>query len=114
MSPANPTGVTMDREELAAVSDICRAHGLPLISDEIYHGLEDGDGFGETLADARDAIVVNSFSKFFAMTGWRIGWIIAPAARMPLIERLSMNLYLSPPTLSQIAAEAALFRYGGL
>jgi aspartate/methionine/tyrosine aminotransferase len=108
MSPANPTGVTMRRSEIEAIAAFCRDKRIPLISDEIYHGLTFGTEATSALESSEDVIIVNSFSKYHAMTGWRIGWLIVPQTRIEAIERLSMNLYLSPPTLSQIAAEAAL------
>jgi aspartate/methionine/tyrosine aminotransferase len=107
MSPANPTGVMMRREEIESLSAFCDDRRIPLISDEIYHGLtyacEDVTSFGM----GKDVLIVNSFSKYFAMTGWRIGWLVASPGRIEAIQRLAMNLYLSPPTLSQVAAEAA-------
>jgi aspartate/methionine/tyrosine aminotransferase len=108
MSPANPTGVTMRRQELEAVAGYCAERGIPLISDEIYHGLAFDREAVSAFGMIEDAIVINSFSKFHAMTGWRVGWMIVPEARLEAVERLSMNLYLSPPTLGQIAAIAAL------
>jgi aspartate/methionine/tyrosine aminotransferase len=108
MSPANPTGVTMRRSDIAPIANFCRERAIPLISDEIYHGLTHDIEGVSALECADDVIVVNSFSKYHAMTGWRVGWLVAPENRLPAIERLSMNLYLCPPTLSQIAAEAAL------
>lgn len=105
-SPSNPTGSMLDRRALSALVDYCRARGIRLVSDEIYHGIVYG---GETVsAAALDpmAIVVNSFSKYFSMTGWRLGWMLVPEDLARSIECLAQNLYISPPTLPQIAAEA--------
>src|SRR6185436_6100705 len=82
-------------------------NGLWLISDEIYHGRTYGMGEETALAHSGDAVVVNSFSKYFSMTGWRIGWLVVPPALVRPIERLAQNLYISPPTVSQIAALGA-------
>ncbi len=108
MSPANPTGVTMERGEIEAIAAFCEARRIPLIADEIYHGLTFGADEVCAFDGQRDVIVVNSFSKFHAMTGWRVGWLVLPAARREAVERLAMNLYLSPPAPGQAAAEAAL------
>ncbi len=106
-SPANPTGTMIDREDLEDLSDYCVARGIRLISDEIYHGI----GFGKTAVSALDvtddAIVVNSFSKYFCMTGWRLGWLVVPEPLLRPIECLAQNLFISAPTLSQLAACAA-------
>jgi aspartate/methionine/tyrosine aminotransferase len=107
MSPANPTGTMMTREALAGVAQTAHRHGLWLISDEIYHGLTYEEPAATALAFDDDAIVVNSFSKYYCMTGWRIGWLVVPPALVRPIERLAQNLYISPPFLSQVAAEAA-------
>jgi len=107
-SPANPTGAMLDAEGLKALSDACAALGLPLISDEIYHGLSYGEPCVTALASAPDAVIVNSFSKYWAMTGWRVGWIVAPESLMPALEKLSQNLFICPPAVAQEAALAAL------
>jgi aspartate/methionine/tyrosine aminotransferase len=107
MSPANPTGTMMTREALAGVAQTARRHGLWLISDEIYHGLTYEEPAATALAFDDEAIIVNSFSKYYCMTGWRIGWLVVPPALVRPIERLAQNLYISPPFLSQVAAEAA-------
>ncbi len=107
-SPANPTGAMLDREALAALSQACRDRGIPLISDEIYHGLSYGGPCASALEVDPDAIVINSFSKYWAMTGWRVGWLIAPPRLIPAIERLSQNLFICPPAMAQEAAIAAL------
>ena len=106
-SPNNPTGTMALGPRLADIAEACRRHRLWLISDEIYHGLE-YDAEAETaLAHSDQAIVVNSFSKYFSMTGWRVGWLVVPDALVRTIERLSQNLYISPPAISQVAAIGA-------
>jgi aspartate/methionine/tyrosine aminotransferase len=107
-SPANPTGAMLSRDELAAIAAAARANGAALISDEIYHGLTYERPATSALEVAPDAIIINSFSKYWAMTGWRVGWIVAPEALIGAIERLSQNLFVAPPTPSQAAALAAL------
>lgn len=107
MSPANPSGTMMDEAALAALAGICREIGVPFISDEIYHGLSYSAPARTALALEPDAIIVNSFSKYFCMTGWRVGWLIVPDILVRPIERLAQNLYISAPYLSQVAAEAA-------
>jgi len=107
MSPANPSGTVITE---AALRDLCattRALGLPLISDEIYHGLSYGLPTVTALQFDPDAVVINSFSKYHCMTGWRIGWMVVPEALVRPIERLAQNLYISAPYLSQVAALAA-------
>ncbi|MFC0219191.1 pyridoxal phosphate-dependent aminotransferase [Pseudochelatococcus lubricantis] len=107
MSPANPSGVTMKRETLAALAGACRRLGLWFVSDEIYHGLTYGVAAETALAFDDEAVIVNSFSKYYCMTGWRIGWLVLPERLVRGVERLAQNLYISPPYLSQVAAEAA-------
>ncbi len=107
-SPANPTGSALSLEELRALAAKARALNCALVSDEIYHGLSYGAPTPSALAVDDDVIVVNSFSKYWAMTGWRVGWIVAPEALIAPIERLAQNLTIGPPTPSQIAAAAAL------
>jgi aspartate/methionine/tyrosine aminotransferase len=107
MSPANPTGVMMDASHIAALAGQCAKLGLAFISDEIYHGLTYQAPAATALASAPNAIVVNSFSKYFCMTGWRIGWLVLPRHLTRTVERLAQNLFISPPYVSQIAAEAA-------
>jgi len=106
-SPANPTGTMVHRAEFQALSDYCRARGVRLISDEIYHGITYGIRAETALAFNDDAIVVNSFSKYFSMTGWRLGWMVVPESFLRAIECLAQNLYISPPTVSQHAGLAA-------
>jgi len=106
-SPNNPTGSMALSRRLAEIAEACRRHRLWLISDEIYHGLEYEAEAETALAHSDEAIVVNSFSKYFSMTGWRIGWLVVPEALVRPIERLSQNLYISPPAISQVAALGA-------
>jgi aspartate/methionine/tyrosine aminotransferase len=106
-SPANPTGTMLGAADLAALCEWCRAAGVRLVSDEIYHGITYGPAATTALAFGDDAIIVNSFSKYFSMTGWRLGWMIVPPDMVRAIECLAQNLFISPPTLSQHAAMAA-------
>jgi aspartate/methionine/tyrosine aminotransferase len=106
-SPANPTGTMLAPDALAALVRQCADLGLWFVSDEIYHGLTYGMPEACALQYGDDAIVINSFSKYYCMTGWRIGWMIVPERLLRPIECLAQNLYISPPTLSQIAAIAA-------
>lgn len=106
-SPSNPTGTMLGRAQLQALVDYCRAHDIRLISDEIYHGITFHHR-ADTAAELGDeVIVINSFSKYFSMTGWRLGWMVVPDDLMRPVESLAQNLFISPPTLSQIAAVAA-------
>ncbi|MHB9086232.1 MAG: pyridoxal phosphate-dependent aminotransferase [Thiobacillus sp.] len=105
-SPANPTGTSISSDELARIHDWCAAKGVALIVDEIYLALT-YDGSEHTAARWDDVFVVNSFSKYFQMTGWRLGWLTAPAWAMPNLERLAQNLFLAAPTPAQYAALAA-------
>ena len=107
MSPANPSGTMIGRDALAMLGETCRTHGLWFISDEIYHGLTYREPAATALAGDDDAVVINSFSKYYCMTGWRIGWMVVPERLVRPIERLAQNLYISPPYLSQVAALAA-------
>ena len=107
MSPANPSGTMIERAELAAIGAFCRREHLPFVSDEIYHRLTYGPDADTALASDDDAIVINSFSKYYCMTGWRIGWAVVPPHLVRPMERLAQNLYISPPYLSQVAALAA-------
>ena len=107
-SPANPSGTIIAAPELANIIDVCAKRKIWLISDEIYHGIAYGAKAETALAFSPDVVVINSFSKYFSMTGWRIGWMVVPEALVRPIERLAQNLYISPPTISQIAATAAL------
>ena len=106
-SPANPTGTMMTREALAELIAVAEDAGIRVISDEIYHGLDYAFA-AETAAKLSDRVVViNSFSKYFCMTGWRIGWMVLPEPLVRTVDRLHGNLAISVPTLAQIAAEAA-------
>lgn len=107
MSPANPTGVVMTPEAIADVAACCRKLGLWYISDEIYHGLTYETQATTALAADPDAIIVNSFSKYYCMTGWRVGWLVVPQRLVRTIERLQQNFSISVPYLSQVAGEAA-------
>lgn len=106
-SPANPTGTMAEPARLDAIAAACRERGTWLISDEIYHGLSYGLPARTALAASNDAIVINSFSKFFSMTGWRVGWMVVPERLVRTIERLAQNLYISPCGASQVAALGA-------
>ena len=107
-SPANPTGTVTSAAQLKAVYDYCEGHGIALISDEIYHGLTYGAEEASALTIGKQAVVINSFSKYYCMTGWRIGWMVLPEELVRPIECLAQSLYISAPELSQIAAIAAL------
>jgi len=106
-SPANPTGTMMPAAAIEALLAAAQAEGLRFISDEIYHGLDYAFAADTAARLSEDAIVINSFSKYFCMTGWRVGWMVVPPALVRPIDRLQGNLAISVPTLSQIAAEAA-------
>ncbi len=106
-SPSNPTGTMLSADELEALAGYCTARGIRLISDEIYHGITYGERAATALQFTERAVVVNSFSKYFSMTGWRLGWAILPEDMTRSVERLAQNLYISPPSLSQHAALAA-------
>ena len=107
MSPVNPTGTMMSAADLADVCQTCATLGIKFISDEIYHGLTYGAPAVTALAFSQDVVVVNSFSKYFCMTGWRIGWLVLPPELVRPVERLQQSLAISVPYLSQVAAEAA-------
>ena len=106
-SPANPTGTMLDRDALAQVVDYCAGQGIRLVSDEIYHGIAYRGAAETALRFTDDAVIVNSFSKYFSMTGWRIGWMVVPEDLGRPVECLAQNLFISPPTLAQHAAVAA-------
>ncbi len=106
-SPGNPAGTMLQPAELEALSRWCHAHGVRLVSDEIYHGLQHGVPLATATAFSPSAIVVNSFSKYFSMTGWRVGWSVLPEDLVRPVERLAQNLFISAPHVSQLAAEAA-------
>jgi aspartate/methionine/tyrosine aminotransferase len=106
-SPANPTGTMMTSPALADLIRSAEDAGIAVISDEIYHGLDYAFAAESAARLSDDVIIVNSFSKYFCMTGWRIGWMVVPPSLLRAVERLQQNLAISVPTLSQIAAEAA-------
>ena len=106
-SPNNPTGTMLSPERLADIIGVCRRHGLWFISDEIYHGLTWGVPQDTALRYSADAIVINSFSKYFSMTGWRVGWMVVPENLVRTVERLAQNLYICPPAIAQVAALGA-------
>jgi aspartate/methionine/tyrosine aminotransferase len=103
-SPANPTGTMLEPARMAELVAACRRNNVWFISDEIYHGLSYGLREQTALEYSDDAIVVNSFSKYFSMTGWRVGWLIVPPSIVRPLERLTQNLYISPPAVAQVAA----------
>jgi aspartate/methionine/tyrosine aminotransferase len=107
-SPSNPAGTMLDADELARLVSWCDGAGVRLVSDEIYHGLTYGTSVATAASLSDDAVVVNSFSKYWSMTGWRIGWLLAPQELVRPIERLGQNLVINAPTISQHAALAAL------
>jgi aspartate/methionine/tyrosine aminotransferase len=106
-SPANPTGTMLEPGRLAEIAAACSRNRVWLVSDEIYHGLTYGPKEETALAYSDQAIVINSFSKYFSMTGWRVGWLVVPEGLVRPIERLAQNLYISPPAVSQVAALAS-------
>jgi aspartate/methionine/tyrosine aminotransferase len=106
-SPCNPAGTMLHPGELAAIAGWCDANGVRLISDEIYHGLNYDSPIATAAAFSPHAIVVNSFSKYFSMTGWRVGWMVLPEDLIRPVECLTQNLFISAPYLSQVVAEAA-------
>jgi aspartate/methionine/tyrosine aminotransferase len=107
-SPANPTGTMLAAAELAAIAAVCRARGIRIISDEIYHGLTYGPPAHSMLEFDADAAVINSFSKYQSMPGWRLGWIVAPPGTADRLRAYVGSLYLTPPSLSQHAALVAI------
>jgi aspartate/methionine/tyrosine aminotransferase len=106
-SPCNPAGTMLHRDELAAIAVWCDRNGVRLISDEIYHGLNYDSPVASAAEFSSSAIVVNSFSKYFGMTGWRVGWMVLPEDLIRPVERLAQNMFISAPHISQVAAEAA-------
>lgn len=107
-SPGNPSGTMLTRAELAALYTSANDLGMSLVSDEIYHGLHYGERAVSALEIGDQAYVINSFSKYFSMTGWRLGWMVVPEAHIRTVERLAQNLFICPPHASQIAGLAAL------
>ncbi|MGZ5379111.1 MAG: pyridoxal phosphate-dependent aminotransferase [Mycobacterium sp.] len=107
-SPANPTGTVIPPEELAAIASWCASSGVRLISDEVYHGLVyEGAPATSAWQTSRESVVVNSFSKYYAMTGWRLGWLLVPKELQRAVDCLTGNFTICPPTLAQVAAVAA-------
>lgn len=106
-SPANPTGTIIAKEELAAIAKLCRERGILIISDEIYHGLSYGEPTCSMLEFEPDAIIINSFSKYFSMAGWRLGWMVVPPHHIEGARARMSNLFLTPPVLAQHAGLAA-------
>ena len=106
-SPSNPTGTMLARRTLEAVAGFCDKRGIRVVSDEIYHGITYGEPAASVAALSESAVVINGFSKYFAMTGWRLGWMVVPEDLARAVERLAQNLFISPPALSQRAALAA-------
>ncbi|MTI17279.1 aminotransferase class I/II-fold pyridoxal phosphate-dependent enzyme [Rhodobacteraceae bacterium RKSG542] len=106
-SPANPTGTMMTPDALRSLVEACDELGIWFISDEIYHGLAFSMEEETALRFSQNAIIINSFSKYYCMTGWRIGWMVLPEALVRPVERIAQSLYISPPALSQVAAAAA-------
>ena len=113
-SPANPTGTMLEPGEVGALACYCEAAGIRLISDEIYHGITYGVAEATALSSSGEAIIVNSFSKYYSMTGWRLGWMVVPPTLLRPIECLAQNLFISPPALAQQAAIAAFACRGEL
>ncbi len=107
-SPSNPTGCVLPDSDLKRLAIACHERGIRLISDEIYHGLVYQGTVGTAAAYSPSAVIINSFSKYFSMTGWRIGWLLMPEDLRASIERLAANFFISAPGVSQTAAAAAL------
>jgi aspartate/methionine/tyrosine aminotransferase len=106
-SPANPTGTMMEADALARLITVAESEGIRVISDEIYHGLDYAFAAETAAKLSQRVVVINSFSKYFCMTGWRIGWMVVPESLVRTVDRLQGNLAISVPTLAQVAAEAA-------
>lgn len=107
-SPANPTGTMLDKPALGALIEAAQGQDAAFISDEIYHGLHYENRAVTALEITDDCYVINSFSKFFSMTGWRVGWMVVPETHVRVIERIAQNMFICPPHASQVAALAAL------
>lgn len=107
-SPANPTGTIIPRAELAAIARVCRERGIAIVSDEIYHGIAYGQDTPSILQVEPEAMVINSFSKYFSMAGWRLGWLVAPQSKVDAAVARMSNLFLTPPALSQHAGLVAM------
>ena len=107
-SPGNPTGTMLGRDALASLMALAEARGMGFVSDEIYHGLHYDERAVSALEIGQNPWVINSFSKYFSMTGWRVGWMVVPEAEVRRVERLAQNMFICPPHASQVAALAAL------
>jgi aspartate/methionine/tyrosine aminotransferase len=107
-SPSNPTGTMLEHAELLAIAAVCRARGIRIISDETYHGITFGRRAHSMLEFESDSVVINSFSKYWCMTGWRLGWAMVPAELVDAMNRYSANMFLAPPTLAQHVALVAM------
>lgn len=107
-SPANPTGTVIPRDELHAIAQVCRTRGIKVISDEIYHGISYGLATPSMLQEEPEALIVNSFSKYFSMAGWRLGWLVVPKSGIDAARARMGNLFLTPPSLSQHAGLVAM------
>ncbi len=113
-SPANPTGTIVEPAELAAIAEVCRRRGIRVVSDEIYHGLSFAGPVASMLERLPDALVVNSFSKYWSMAGWRLGWLVVPPALIGTARARMGNFFLTPPSLAQHAGLAAMDAHGEL
>ncbi len=107
-SPSNPTGTMLDPAEQGAIAAVCRRRGIRVLSDETYHGITYGEPARSMLRDLPDAIAINTFSKYWCMPGWRLGWCVVPSVSVELMNRYAGNLFLVPPTLSQHVALVAM------
>jgi aspartate/methionine/tyrosine aminotransferase len=106
-SPSNPTGTVLDSATLGTIAQWCAERGVQLVADEIYHGITYAGAAPSVLARTRDAVVINSFSKYFSMTGWRLGWMVVPRHLRDAVERLQQNLYICASHIAQVAGLAA-------
>ena len=113
-SPANPTGTMLDRPAMAALIEAAQGAGAAFISDELYHGIEYEANAVSALEVSDDVYVINSFSKYFSMTGWRVGWMVVPPDHVRAVERLAQNMFICAPHASQVAALAAMDAAGEL
>ena len=107
-SPGNPTGTMLDHAAMSALIDATQAQGASFISDEIYHGIEYEKKAVTALEITDDVYVINSFSKYFSMTGWRVGWMVVPEDHVRVVERIAQNMFICAPHASQVAALAAM------
>lgn len=107
-SPSNPAGTMLDKAEMQKLADYCKANGIRMVSDEIYHGVTYEQDGVTALAVTDEAIVINSFSKYFSLTGWRLGWMVVPEDLIEVSTAIMQNLFISPPTLSQYVGLASL------